>query len=270
MRKSVSNNEVRKLLADLSRRYDRSYLKEDPIFFAHQYSDPKDQEIAGLLSALLAFGNVKAIHQSIEKLLHLMGPHPAEFIQSFDEDLNRELFTHLGHRWVRGHDLHLLFRVLQKILGETGSVKNFFLLGYDPAHEDVGPMLSRVSSEICGMTGDKPLTRGFRFFFPSPEKGSPCKRMCMFLRWMVRPKDGLDLGLWPEIPTSKLVIPLDTHIYRFARKYRLSRYKNPRWEMARDVTRFLKTIDPDDPVRFDFAICHYGMEEGWLSPSLLR
>jgi uncharacterized protein (TIGR02757 family) len=124
-------------------------------------------------------------------------------------------------------------------------------------------MLERFSDDVFAGLHKPGLSRGFRYFFPSPADGSPCKRLCMFLRWLVRPADGIDLGLWPEIPAAKLVVPLDTHVWGFARRFRLTPYKNPRWESALHVTEFLREIEPSDPVRFDFPICHYGMEAGW-------
>jgi len=266
MKRVVSNSLQRKaaeVVQDLFGRYDRQCLKEDPVFFVHQYQDPRDREIVGLISALLAFGNVKAIHGSVRKILAVLGPRPAEFVSSFDPVKKREIFGGVGHRWVRGGDLHLLLVVLQKILDRYSSVKNCFFEDYDEKDGDIAPMLDRFSRRAKQWAASKDLTRGFRYFFPSPTDGSPCKRLNMFLRWMVRPADGIDLGLWPEIPASKLVIPLDIHVYRFAGKFGLSRYKTPRWEVAKDVTEFLKTLDPKDPVKYDFAICHYGMEKGW-------
>lgn len=217
-------------------------LKNDPVYFVHQYKNPQEQERVALISALLAFGNVKTILASVEKIL------AGDFTK--------------GHRWVKSRDLKLLFGILEKIIRQHGSIKNFFLKGFDPQATDVSEALHSFSERIKILAG-KNRGRSFDFLFPSPKDGSPCKRLNMFLRWMVRPADGIDLGLWPEIPTSKLIVPLDTHIYQFARRFKLSRRKNPCWQMAVDVTQFLKTIDPKDPVKYDFAICHYGMEYGW-------
>lgn len=97
------------------------------------------------------------------------------------------------------------------------------------------------------------------FLFPFPSKGSPCKRLNLFLRWMVRNGDGVDLGIWDDIPKNKLVIPLDTHISRAANYLSLTNRKNPSWNMAREITEALRKIDPDDPVRFDFSLCHLTM-----------
>ena len=104
------------------------------------------------------------------------------------------------------------------------------------------------------------LSIGSKFMFPVPEKGSACKRMNLFLRWMVR-KDDLDFGLWREIHTSKLVIPVDTHVARISRSLRLTKRKNVSWKMAEEITEKLKKFDPEDPVKYDFAICHIGMRK---------
>jgi uncharacterized protein (TIGR02757 family) len=99
-----------------------------------------------------------------------------------------------------------------------------------------------------------------KFMFPLPEKGSACKRMNLFLRWMVR-KDELDFGLWSEIPTSKLIIPVDTHIARICTQLRLTKRNNVSWQMAEEITENLKKFDPNDPIKYDFAICHIGMRK---------
>lgn len=266
MGKRVSNRrreEIRALLHSLCRAYDRRLLAEDPVSLVHSYRDPRDQEVVGLIAALLAFGNAKSIQGSVKRVLTILGPRPADFIADFHPERLEESFKHLGHRWVRGGDLLRLMGVLQKIQAGHGSLKTAILSLYREEDLDVGPLLERLAALVFSHSGRGVQTRGFRYFFPSPQDGSPCKRLNMFLRWMVRPADGIDLGLWPEIPSSKLVIPLDTHVYRFARRFRLGSVRSPTWRLAREVTDFLKDLDPEDPVKYDFPICHFGMREGW-------
>jgi len=105
---------------------------------------------------------------------------------------------------------------------------------------------------------------GVRYFFPRPSKGSGCKRLNLFLRWMVR-RDALDLGVWRRVSPSKLVVPLDTHVIRVGRCLRLTSYASPGWRMARDITASLRRLDPDDPVKYDYALCHLGMRHPKLS-----
>lgn len=106
--------------------------------------------------------------------------------------------------------------------------------------------------------GRVPARAGVCYFFPRPSAGSACKRLNLFLRWMIR-RDEVDLGVWTSIPASKLVVPLDTHIIRLGKCLRLTRFTSPGWRMAADITTSLRTLDPSDPVRFDFSLCHVGM-----------
>jgi uncharacterized protein (TIGR02757 family) len=96
------------------------------------------------------------------------------------------------------------------------------------------------------------------YFFPRPSAGSACKRLNLFLRWMVR-RDEVDLGVWKNVPASKLIVPLDTHVIRLGRCLRLTRYTSPGWRMAADITTSLRELNPNDPVSFDFSLCHVGM-----------
>jgi uncharacterized protein (TIGR02757 family) len=115
-----------------------------------------------------------------------------------------------------------------------------------------------MSLELARVYGRRRPPFGVGYFFPRPSAGSACKRLNLFLRWMVR-RDALDLGLWTRIPASKLVVPLDTHVIRVGRCLGLTRYTSPGWRMARDITASLRRIDPVDPIRYDFSMCHLGM-----------
>lgn len=249
MKQKLSNP----LLQKLYKQYDGKFLPDDPVFFVHQYQKPRDREITGLICALMSFGNAKSIQNSMRKILGMLGDQPYRAILNFDS--KKISLDGLGHRWIRGGDIKDLLIALKKVLKEYGSIENLFSEGYKHSDPDIANALHLFSQKMKGST--------HAFLFPTPRAGSPCKRLNMFLRWMVRPADGIDLGLWKEIPPSKLIVPLDTHIYQFARHFRISRYKNSSWKMALEITQFLKTLDPNDPVKYDFAICHYGMEKGW-------
>lgn len=244
--------DVSTIVKKLHKKYGKKYLPDDPICLVHQYSDAADQEVVALITALLAFGNAKAVQNSLKKILNFLGPHPYSTLLKFDS--KNRLSNSCGHRWIRSQDIQQLFLTLKKTLGDWGSVKNLFLEGHNTKDPDISNALHLFSTK---------MNQGVKlnFLFPSPQNGSACKRLCLFLRWMIRPSDGIDLGLWPEIPPSKLIVPLDTHICRFALKYRLSRHKTPNWKMACEVTQFLKMLDPQDPLKYDFAICHHGMEK---------
>ena len=103
--------------------------------------------------------------------------------------------------------------------------------------------------------------KSFNYLFPDPEGGSACKRMNMYFRWMIRKNDGIDFGMWKHIPSSILVMPVDVHVARIARMFGLTLRKNPDWKMAEEITKTLKKLDPDDPVKYDFSLCRYGMDQ---------
>jgi uncharacterized protein (TIGR02757 family) len=240
--------------------FDHPEAAADPIEIARRYPDPADREIAAFVAASLAFGRVASVLQSIERLLAVMGPSPASFVARFDPCSDRALFDSLGHRWARGGDLAALVSVVKGMIETRGSIETFFLDGYDSSAPDVAPSLEAFSSAALRLT-EAAVERGrpgVRYFFPRPSSGSACKRLNLFLRWMVR-KDGIDFGLWTRVSPSKLIVPLDTHVIRVSRCLRLTTSATPGWRMAAEITASLRLIDPDDPVKYDFALCHVGM-----------
>ncbi len=235
----------------------------DPVHLVRRYTRRADQELVAFCAAGLAFGRVTSVISSIEALLSVLGPRPAEFVRQFDPARDGEMLGSIVHRWIRGIDLVALLWLLRQMLEESGSIEAFFVAGDTVEASDVGPALNSFSARAlaydldCVYRGIR-AKRGVNYFFPRPANGSACKRLNLFLRWMVR-RDAVDLGLWSRVPTSKLVIPLDTHIVRVGRCLRLTGYRTPGWKMACEITESLRRLDPDDPVRYDFSICHLGM-----------
>jgi uncharacterized protein (TIGR02757 family) len=243
--------------------FNRAHSAADPINLVRRYTDPRDREVAGFCAAALAFGRVASVLQSIERLFLILGPSPAAFARRFEPDDHPQLRP-LVHRWVNGRDLAALLLILRRMLETSGSIEAFFLEGYTGTDADIGPALDRFCARalafdltaVYGRRPAKPL--GVCHFFPRPSAGSACKRLNLFLRWMVR-HDDVDLGVWDRVPASKLVVPLDTHIIRLGKCLRLTRYQTPGWKMAAEITAALRALAPDDPVRYDFALCHIGM-----------
>jgi uncharacterized protein (TIGR02757 family) len=157
-----------------------------------------------------------------------------------------------------------LLLILQRMLKESGSIEGFFLTGDDPDRPDVTEALDSFSrraleTDLQEVYGRRPAGRlGVCYFFPRPSAGSACKRLNLFLRWMVR-SDAIDLGVWTRVPAARLIVPLDTHVIRLGRCLRLTGYTSPGWKMAAEITASLRAMDPDDPVRYDFSLCHVGM-----------
>jgi uncharacterized protein (TIGR02757 family) len=250
-------------LDELYRNYNREESATDPVHLVRPYADPRDREIAGFCAAALAFGRVASVINSITTLLTIMGPRPARFVGRFDPAAPHPELRAMVHRWTRGVDLVALLWILRQMLEQHGSIERFFAAGFSEADEDVGPALDSFSTRALALDlrkayGRVPKRAGVCYFFPRPSAGSACKRLNLFLRWMVR-RDEIDMGVWTRIPAATLVVPLDTHIIRLGRCLRLTRYTSPGWKMAAEITASLRKLDPQDPVRFDFSLCHVGM-----------
>ena len=274
--------DARPRLDELYRTFDHVNSTTDPIQIVRRYDRPDDREVVGFCASALAFGRVASVLQSIESLLRAMGPRPAAFVRRFDPARDRGPLEPLVHRWIRGRDLVALLVILQRMLREAGSIEAFFLEGDDasqpdvataldsfsrraletdlrPAYGAVGHPLSAVGHPFRGASDARmPARPGVCYFFPRPAAGSACKRLNLFLRWMVR-QDAIDLGVWKGVSPARLVVPLDTHVIRLGRCLRLTRYQSPGWKMAADITAALRQIDPGDPVRYDISLCHVGM-----------
>lgn len=235
----------------------------DPIQIVRRYERLDDREVVGFCAAALAFGRVASVLQSIERLLAIAGPRPAAYVRTFEPSKEKSAFSNLVHRWTAGPDLVALLWLLRQILDRSGSIEEFFLDAYDPSAPDITDALESFSVRVLALDlraayGRVPRRPGVHYFFPRPSAGSGCKRLNLFLRWMVR-RDALDLGVWSRVAPAKLIVPLDTHVIRVGRCLRLTRYTSPGWAMARDITATLSRLDPEDPVKYDFALCHLGM-----------
>lgn len=252
------------LLESVYRRYDRPAVIDDPIECVRPFDDLRDREVAGFVAAGLAFGNVKAVMHSVRGALAAMGRSPAEFVGNFDALRDGHHVAPLVHRWTRGDDLVALCVVLREALRTFGSIEGAVAAGMHGASHDVSDGLDAFGAWACGVDvrACYPTRRprhGVAYFFPRPAAGSACKRLNLYLRWMVR-RDRIDPGGWTRIQPRHLVIPLDVHIIRVGTCLGFTRRVSPGWPMAREITDALRAVDPDDPVRFDFALCHLGME----------
>jgi uncharacterized protein (TIGR02757 family) len=191
-----------------------------------------------------------------------MGDSPAQFVQQFDAAEHRRTIGSITHRWIKGQDLLALLLILRRMLVTSGSIETFFNEGYDADMPDIENALESFSSRALGMNLDsvygRTTRRNVSYFFPRPSKGSACKRLNLYLRWMVR-RDQHDLGAWTTVRSSQLVIPLDAHIIRVGQCLGLTSYRSPGWAMARDITNALRRFDPADPVKYDFSLCHMSM-----------
>jgi uncharacterized protein (TIGR02757 family) len=236
----------------------------DPIQIVRRFPDPADREVVGFCAAALAFGRVASVLQSIERLVAAMGASPAAFVRRFDPGRQAGVLAPIGHRWTKGEDLVALTLVLQHML-RRGSIEAFFLEGHDPAAPDISGALESFSTRAMAVDlrpayGSRRPNPGVGYFFSRPSCGGACKRLNLFLRWMVR-NDAVDFGLWKNVSPARLIVPLDTHVIRVGRCLRLTRYTSPGWKMAAQITASLRELDPVDPVKYDFSLCHLGMAD---------
>jgi uncharacterized protein (TIGR02757 family) len=260
----VASNSLKERLDAQYASFNFAESATDPIQIVRRFSDPADREVVGFCAAALAFGRVASVLQSIERLVAIMGPSPADFVRLFDPTRDGRAIRPLVHRWTRGGDLIALLVILRRML-EAGSIEAFFVQGYRPDAADVSDAIESFSTralaiDVRAAYAGRPSFPGVAYFFPRPSGGSGCKRMNLFLRWMVR-KDGVDFGIWSKVPAAKLIVPLDTHVIRVGRCLRLTRSTSPGWKMAAEITASLRALDPDDPVKYDFSLCHLGMAD---------
>lgn len=245
-------------LDSLYNSYRHKFSSKDPVWNLHRFNDERDIEIVGLLSSAYAYGSVDQINRFIELLLQKIGNKPYEFTVNFNKQKDKKHLHELYYRFNTSRDVITLFSAMNKVITEHSSLKNAFMLNYKNEHENILPALSWFACEL--MNGKHSGDRYYHYLVSNPIKGSTCKRMNLFLRWMVR-KDDIDLGLWSGIDTSKLIMPVDTHIARIAKQLRLVERKSIDMKFALELTNKLKKFDPLDPVKYDFALCHIGIDK---------
>ena len=242
------------------------HVSNDPVQYVHRYDDPRDREVAGMVVSAFAYGNVKSIRATAEQALSFLGTSPAQSLASWDPRTDARRLRKFYHRFNTSRDLAVFFWMIRRLLEDHGSLENAFLSGLSPNDTDTGEALTRFSAAMLGTgyerfypAGELERRIGVRFLLPSPADGSACKRMNLYLRWMVRPADGVDCGTWTRVLPHQLVIPLDTHIARISSYIGLTTLKSPGWAMALDITNSLRGLDSADPLRYDFALCHLGI-----------
>jgi uncharacterized protein (TIGR02757 family) len=235
----------------------------DAIQYPMRYPDPGDREIVALLSACLAYGRVSLFGAQLDLALGAMGASPRRFVLDFDVARQPHAFADFRYRFNRPRDLAAFCLAARDLVARHGSLGAFFASGFSPVDATVGPALERfvdgfLGADLAAVFPGNRLSYGYRHFFPRPSTGGPCKRLHLFLRWMVR-REPPDFGLWRDVPPSALLMPVDTHIEHMARAVGLTRRRSRTWRMAEEITARLRELDPDDPVKYDFSLCHKRM-----------
>jgi len=256
----------------LDRLYDTrspQHLANDPLSFCHRYSDPDDREIAAVIASSFAYGGIKIILRTLESIFTELGPSPRRYVETFEPGNSLRTFSGFKHRFNDGRDLVALLWAIRLMIESAGSINAYFLRFHDAAAKDVTAALNGYAATVLELDyrpvfGEAviPPDSYFKFLFPAPTAGSACKRLCMFLRWVVRPADGIDLGIWQGVSPSQLLIPVDTHISRICSYLGFTGRASADWRMAQEITASLRRLDPADPVKYDFSLAHLGISEG--------
>lgn len=255
---------LKPLLDRFYREYNfKERLVHDPIEFPHRYKNSRDIEVSAFIASAFAYGKVGLFKSAVEKILSRMGPSPYEFLLEFRPKKNSKLFEGIKYRFNENEDLIALIFILHKILLNNRSLENTFKAFYKSGDSTIEKGLSGFISALLEINttpvyGKDVRPAGLRQLFPSPVNGSACKRANLFLRWMIRDKD-IDFGIWKGIPKNRLIVPLDTHIARISRCLGFTERRSQDWKMAVEITEALKRIDHEDPLKYDFALCHHGI-----------
>jgi uncharacterized protein (TIGR02757 family) len=241
------------------------FLGTDPLVMVHGFTDARDREIAALFAALLAYGNVKQINGSLKRLFAAMGGRPGTFVRKFNYATAVKKLTGFKHRFNDEQDILCLCWLLNQIM-QKQSLEEAFRQGCDSNDSDLIGALSAFGALLRAQEFGPYFSRkemlaksSFRHLLADPGGGSACKRWHLWLRWMVRPADGVDLGLWSTIPASKLLMPVDTHILRICQNLGMINKAAASLVASRAITARLRMADAADPVRYDFALCRLGI-----------
>jgi uncharacterized protein (TIGR02757 family) len=241
------------ILVDKVNRLD--FIENDPIGIPHRYSGKQDIEISGLFAAVLAWGQRKTIINKTNELLRLMDDVPYDFIVNHSEE-DRKPFERFVHRTFQGIDAICFLAFLQQHYRQYDSLEQAFYPDPSSSYRQEDG-LNHFYNYFCS-TPD--MLRRTQKHIASPSKNSTCKRLNMYLRWMVRYDDrGVDFGLWHSIPMSELMMPLDVHVEKYGRAFGLLTRKQRDWRAVIELTEALSRFDSKDPVKYDYALFGLGV-----------
>ena len=240
-------------LHDLYEKYnDRKFVHPDPLEFLYNYPLLEDREVAGLIAALLAYGRVQQILKSVSTILDFIG-RPYDYLKnSSRKDIYND-FKFFKHRFTTGEDISNLLFSTKEIINDYGSLNNCFCKDYDKNSDTILPALRDFIKKFGERIDNK-----YNSLLSIPEGSSAFKRFNLYLRWMVR-EDNVDPGGWTGIPASKLIVPLDVHMYRICCGLNFTERKQADIKTALSITQNFRLFSPDDPVKFDFALTRLGM-----------
>lgn len=241
---------MEELYAGLNR---RDLVRPDPLQFLYAYVAPDDQEIVALIASSLAYGRVAGILRSVEWILRRL-PSPRHDICEGSAAGITERMAGFRHRFTTDDEVARLLIGIRHVVGRYGSLRECFLTGLSAQDRTTLAALEHFVTQLNPNGASTSL-------LPQPSRGSACKRLHLFLRWLVR-RDGVDPGGWEEVGAARLIVPLDTHMFRIAHRLGLTSRGCPDGAAAMEITDGFRALRPDDPVRYDFALTRLGMGRG--------
>lgn len=263
MRKTSTNfQDLRGTLLRIESQYElNGEIQNDPYSRVLRYEKAADREVVALIASCFAYGNIKQILSSVDKILCYLGPYPSETLRLHDGAYwKKTLSSNFKHRFNTAYDLGLLLTWMGEALRQFGNLENLFI---STESDDVSILLENFIEKLTSLPCapyKKPSSNGALFFFPRPSAGSGCKRLLLFLRWMIG-SGPMALAQWKRVDPRILLIPVDTHILRISRNLNLTKRKDASWKTSVEITSKLEKLSPDDPTRFDFALCHLGISQ---------
>lgn len=228
----------------------RIYVSPDPLQFLYGYENARDREVVALIASSLAYGRVAQILKNVAIVLELLGPKPAEYLMNIDRRSLEHGLSGFVHRFTDSTDMVNFLCCIGSALNRFDDLQNLFLSNYK---NDTWNAVEGFCSELLSCGGTDSL-----YLLPRPSKGSACKRLALFLRWMVR-CDEVDPGGWDRIKPSTLFIPLDTHMFHICSTLGLCSRKSADGKTASEITEAFRVICPEDPVKYDFALTRFGI-----------
>ena len=225
------------------------FIKDDPVQFPHRFINKKDIEIAGFVSSLVAYGSRKVFIKKLDELFRIADNEPLNFILNFEP----KILGNFNYRFGTTDDFAEIFSIMRGLYEKDGGLEELFKYGYENFENMFIPVTDYFYSRFSDKAG-----AGTYFMIPNPKKGGAMKRMCMFLRWMVR-KPPVDLGIWDFMKPSELLIPLDVHVARLSRETGLLTRNSNDFKAVLEITENLRKFNPEDPIKYDFALFGYGV-----------
>ena len=244
---------------ELVKKYEtEKFIFPDPVSIPHRFKDKKDIEIAGFIASLVAYGSRKVFLKKLDELFKIAQNEPLNFILNFEP----VQLGNFNYRFGKTSDFADIFRIMQTLYKQDGGLEELFKYGYNLTPESDGKIgrMFNVVTDYFYSRADRNAGQGFYFMIPDPRKGGAMKRMCMYLRWMVR-KPPVDFGVWDFMPQSELLIPLDVHVGRISREMGLLTRKQNDFKAVLELTENLRKFDAEDPSKYDFAMFGLGVDK---------